>query len=171
MPRTGGRYRSARTPRPGLVQEAWSTSFRKDPPATLESGFGGFLREPRRITLAMIPILAALVLLLVAPARRPIALGIALLAPPIVVGTVFGSGALVVLTALAVAWWCAARGSIIAAAIAGIVALLAAAPGFAIYADRGWVNLALSCAGTGAAWWLAGILWAALAPMAAANDR
>jgi hypothetical protein len=152
---------------PGLVQEAWSTSFRKDPPATLESGFGGPLREPRRITLAMIPILAALLLALVAPVHRPIALGLALLAPPIAVGTMFGSGALVVLTALAAAWWCAARRSIIAAAIAVGVALVGGAPGMAAYADGGWVNLALFCAGTGAAWWLAGIIWAALG----ANDR
>ena len=143
---------------PGLVQEAWSTSFRKDPPATLESGFGGPLREPRRITLAMIPILAALLLALVAPVHRPIALGLALLAPPIAVGTMFGSGALVVLTALAAAWWCAARRSIIAAAIAVGVALVGGAPGMAAYADGGWVNLALFCAGTGAAWWLAGII-------------
>ena len=147
---------------PGSVQEAWSTSFRRDPPATLESGYGGPLREPRRITLAMIPILAALVFALVVPAHRPIALGLALLAPPIVVGTLFGSGALVVLTALAVASWCAARGLTLAAAIAGIVALLAAAPGMAVYADGGWVNLALFCAGTGAGLWLAGVIWAAV---------
>jgi hypothetical protein len=111
----------------------------------------------------MIPILAALVFALAAPADRPIALGLALLAPPIVVGTVFGSGALVVLTALAVAWWCAARGSIIAAAIAAIVAVLAGVPGMTVYADGGWMNLALYCAGTGAGWWLAAIIAAALA--------
>ena len=156
---------------PGLVQEAWSTSFRKDPPATLESGYGGPIREPRRITLAMIPILAALLLFLVAPGHRPIAIGLALLAPPVAVGTMFGSGALVVLAALAAAWWCAARRSIIGAALAVIVALLAGALGMAVYADGGWVNLALFCSGTGAAWWLAGIIWAALAPTAGADDR
>jgi len=150
---------------PGIAKEAWSTSFRRDPPATLERGDGrwsGLLREPRCITLAMIPILAALVLALVAPAHRPIALGLALLAPPIAVGTAFGSGALAVLTALAVAWWCAGRGSIIAAAIAAIVTLLAAAPGMAAYPQGGWVNVALYSAGTGAGWWLAMIIWAAL---------
>jgi len=111
----------------------------------------------------MIPIVAALAFFLVVPAHRTIALGLALLAPPIVVGTIFGSGALVVLTVLAVAWWCAARGSTIGAVIAAIVALLAGAPGMAIYADGGWVNLALCSAGTGAGWWLAAIIVAALA--------
>ena len=151
---------------PGAAKEAWSTSFRKDPPAKLERGVGWpLLREPRRVTLAMIPILAALVLALAAPAHRPIALGLALLAPPIAVGTVFGSGAIVVLTALAMAWWCAARASIVAAAIAVIVALLAAVPGMAAYANGGWVNVALYCGGTGAGLWLAMVIWSALTSM------
>jgi hypothetical protein len=149
---------------PGLVREAWSTSFRREPPATLESGYGGFVREPRLITLAMIPIAAALVYFLAAPAHRPLALGLALLAPPVVVGTIFGSGTLVVLAVLAAAWWCAARGWTIGAVIAAILALLASAPGVAIYAEGGWVNLALFSAGTGAGWWVAAVTWSALRP-------
>jgi len=147
---------------PGIAKEAWSTSFRRDPPATLERGHGwsmGLLREPRRITLAMIPIVAALVASLVVPAHRPMALGLSLLAPPLAVGTVFGSGALAVLAALGAGWWCVIRGWMIGAALAVILAVLTGLPGIASYAPGGgWVNLALYGVGTGAGWWIAGIL-------------
>ena len=153
---------SRRDTAPGIAKEAWSTSFRRDPPATLERGHGwsmGLLREPRRITLAMIPIVAALVASLVVPAHRPMALGLSLLAPPLAVGTVFGSGALAVLAALGAGWWCVIRGWMIGAALAVILAVLTGLPGIASYAPGGgWVNLALYGVGTGAGWWIAGIL-------------
>jgi hypothetical protein len=149
---------------PGITQEAWSTSFRRDPPAAVERGYGwssGLVREPRRVTLAMIPLLAALLFALAGRSDRPLVLGLALLAPPIAVGTVFGSGALVILAALAAAWWCAARGAIVVSAIAVIVALVAAAPGMG--GRGGWVDLAYYWAGTGSGWWLAAVIGAAVA--------
>lgn len=152
---------------PGKAREAWSSSFRRDPPALLERGRAlpaPRLREPRMLTLAMVPIAAALALALVAPGLRPLALGMALLAPPIAVGTVFGSGALVVLTSLGAAWWCAARGWLVAAGLAVVGALLASTPALAASAPGGgWVSAALYCAGTGAGWWLAAVIGAAVA--------
>ena len=151
---------------PGVAKEAWSTSFRRDPPATLEVGRAPLrgAGEPRWVTLAAIPVVVALVLVLAAPAAWPLALGIALLAPPMAVGAVFGSGATVVLAALAAAGWCARRGSIVGAVLALGFAVVAGAPGMASYAPGGgWVNLALYVAGTGAGWWMAAVVGATLA--------
>ncbi|MFI5324931.1 MAG: glycosyltransferase 87 family protein [Candidatus Rokuibacteriota bacterium] len=154
-------------PAPGVAREAWSTSFRRDPPATLERGLlrAGPFREPRVFALALVPIVAALVLALVAPAYRPLALGLMLLAPPIAVGTMFGSGALVVLASLAASGWCATRGWKIPAVVAVLVAVAASAPGWGAIGP-GWLSLALFTAGTGAGWWLAMITWTAADPAA-----
>jgi hypothetical protein len=151
---------------PGTAREAWSTSFRRDPPAILEhatpSTFARF-REPRLAALAAIAIVAALLFAHVAPALRPLAIGIGLLAPPIVVGTAFGSGAGVVLAVLAGAWWFARRDLRMAALAAIAVALVAGGPGMVrSVADSGWVNLALYVAGTGAGFWLAAVIGAAV---------
>jgi hypothetical protein len=149
----------------GVAKEAWSTSFRRDPPATLEVGYAplGGMREPRLVTLAAIPVVVALVLVLVAPAAWPLALGLALLAPPMAVGTAFGSGALVVLAALAGAWWCAVRGSRVGAAVAVTVAVVAGAPGMSAFVPGGfWVSVALWIVGTGAGWWMGALVAAAV---------
>ena len=156
---------SLRSAPPATAREAWSTSFRRDPPRAYEDGEGwrrfGFLREPRVVTLAMIPIVAALAWALVAPENRPLALGVALLAPPIVVATMFGSGALAIVAALLAAWWLAARGRARAGVAAVIAAFALAAPAVAGTGPGvGWTNLALYL-GAEAGWWGAALLVAA----------
>jgi hypothetical protein len=93
----------------------------------------------------------------VAPAHHPLVLGVLLLAPPLAVGTVFGSGAAVVLAALGSAWWTLRRGSKLGAGLAVLLAVLASAPGLNALPGGGWVSVVLFLAGTGAAWWLAAI--------------
>jgi hypothetical protein len=95
---------SLRRAPPSSAREAWSTSFRRDPARAYEDADRwpgpATLREPRLLTLAMIPVVALLASMLVAPSMRPLALGVALLAPPMVVGTMFGSGVMAVLAAI-----------------------------------------------------------------------
>ena len=140
---------------PGAVREAWSTSFRRDPPADVErDGFSvGLLREPRRLTLMALLVVAGLVAASVARAFRPLALGVALLAPPFAVGTVFGSGAVATLAAALGAWWLALRGRLMLANVAAAAAVLLAAFAFV---DRGpgvgWTNVALYFGVTGLGW-------------------
>jgi len=155
---------------PGTVKEAWSTSFRRDPPATVEGGsmLPVEVREPRLVALIATAIVAAIVLVAVAPVHHPLVLGLLLLAPPVAVGTVFGSGAVAVLAALLAAWWSARRGSKLGSALALLLAVVASAPGL-IGLPGGWVSLVLFLAGTGAAWWLAAI--AAVGGRGATGER
>ena len=72
-----GRLARGRTPRPARPGRRGARASAAIRPATLESRLrrGRPPRAARRVTLAMIPILAALLLALVAPAHRPLALG------------------------------------------------------------------------------------------------
>ncbi len=176
--------------RPGAAArpavEAWSTSFRRDPPARLESTPGWpvageparrvlailGVRDPRVVVLAVIPLAAALLIASTAAAHRPLALGLALLAPPLALGVVFGSGDLALLTALVAAWWLAARRQRLAA---GLVVMVAVAAGLLAVAppwppiDRapgvGLVNLALYF-GITEGWAVAALLAVALVALA-----
>ncbi|HXB55706.1 MAG TPA: glycosyltransferase 87 family protein [Vicinamibacteria bacterium] len=97
----------------GAGREAWTTSFRMDPPGalvpedpvlppgstTLAALVAG-TRDPRIITLLALGLLMALAAGLGRPAERPLALALAGLAPPLALGTVFGSPAALPLVAL-----------------------------------------------------------------------
>jgi hypothetical protein len=100
------------------VAEAWSTSFRRDPPARFEvipplsPGSAAAARalrslraDPRWLSLLALAAIALLLPRLVAPAERPLALGAALLSPLAAVGTIFGAGDAVLLAALIAAPW------------------------------------------------------------------
>ena len=144
---------------PGTMREAWSTSFRRDPPAVVPPGAGVSIggHEPRLLALAMIPVIAALVFGLVRPENRPLVLGVALLAPPIALGTVFGSGALVVLAALGGAGWGFVRGSRVLAAAGLVLAVIVSVPALTT-ASGIRAGVLLFLVGTGSAWWLAALL-------------
>jgi hypothetical protein len=114
------------------AMQAWSTSFKRDPPQELTtSAFAGpaILRESRLLTLLMIPIVAFLVVGLVSPEIRPLVLGVALLAPPIVVGTAFGSGVIAVLAAVLGAWHAWLRDRRAVAALLAALAVTITLPG------------------------------------------
>ena len=100
------------------VAEAWSTSFRRDPPAAIEvvpplsPGSAAPARllwslgwDPRSLSILALAAIALLLPRLVAPDRRPLALGAALLSPLAAVGTIFGSGDIALLAALVAAVW------------------------------------------------------------------
>lgn len=132
--------------RPAL-REAWSTSFRKDPPGVLAvapapaarafaRAFGAFgVRDPRGLALLSLALVAALIARAGAreSALNRVAASVAL--PPAIVGAVFGSGSLVMFAiGLAVAEAVARvtqipRANAIAGAIVVMVAIgVAAAP-------------------------------------------
>ncbi|HKC14175.1 MAG TPA: hypothetical protein VKI41_19285, partial [Vicinamibacteria bacterium] len=94
-------------------REAWTTSFRMDPPGALVpdrpvlppgsttlAALAPGIRDPRLITLFALGLLLALAASLVQPAQRPLALAVAGLAPPLAIGMVFGSPAALPLLAL-----------------------------------------------------------------------
>jgi hypothetical protein len=87
-------------------REAWSSSFRAEPAkellpdrpwlppgaATLGRWLWPFgLRDPRPLVLAALALLALLMAWASTPGQRPLDLGLALLLPPLAIGTVFGS--------------------------------------------------------------------------------
>jgi hypothetical protein len=108
---------------PPSVREAWSTSFRQDPPAPMPrcsppgpavSLLGAMLalvrlRDPRLLVLAAGVLVAWLLARLVPRDQRPLAWAVALLSPPAAIGTVFGSPELLVLAAGLGAWVLARR--------------------------------------------------------------
>jgi hypothetical protein len=94
------------------VAEAWSTSFREDPPVRLEvvpplspgtAAVAWLLHrlkaDPRALSLIAVLAVAVLLPRLVSAEQRPAVLGAALLSPAAAVGTVFGSGDMVLLAA------------------------------------------------------------------------
>jgi hypothetical protein len=100
------------------VAQAWSTSFRRDPPAWIEVkpplSPGSALParmlwsgrwDPRSISLVALALVALLLPRLVPADQRPLALGAALLSPLAAVGTIFGSGDMVLLAVLLGAVW------------------------------------------------------------------
>jgi len=121
------------------VAQAWSTSFRRDPPATIELkpplSPGSALParmlwpgrwDPRSISLVALAVVALLLPRLVPADQRPLALGAALLSPLAAVGTIFGSGDVVLLAVLLGALWASrAVGSLAAGlAVGGASAIL-----------------------------------------------
>jgi glycosyl transferase family 87 len=95
------------------VAEAWSTSFQQDPPARIEvvppmspgsAAMAWLLHslkaDPRVLSLIAVLAVAFLAPRLVSAEQRPIVLGVALLSPSAAVGTIFGSGDMVLLAAI-----------------------------------------------------------------------
>jgi hypothetical protein len=95
------------------VAEAWSTSFQQDPPARVEvlppmspgsAAMAWLLHslkaDPRVLSLIAVLAVAFLAPRLVAAEQRPLVLGVALLSPSAAVGTIFGSGDMVLLAAM-----------------------------------------------------------------------
>jgi hypothetical protein len=98
---------------PEPPKEAWSSSFRHDPPGRLEgppeppAGGLGLLvslvrRDPRTLTLPAALLAAALLVRACAPEERPLALAV-LLSAPLALGVVFGSGDMALLAAVLIA--------------------------------------------------------------------
>ena len=95
------------------VAEAWSTSFQLGPPARIEIPppmspgtavparlLHAVRSDPRALSLIAVVVLAVVIFRLVPPDPRPLVLAAALLSPAAAVGTVFGSGDVVLLAAL-----------------------------------------------------------------------
>jgi hypothetical protein len=131
-------------------REAWTSSFRLEPAkeqvpdrpllppgaATLGSWLRPLgLRDPRPLALAALVVLAFAAARLAGPRARPLAVGLALLLPPLAVGTVFGSPAALPLAGLAAAWATSLSGASARADLGGgIRAGLAAA-----FDHRAWL--------------------------------
>jgi hypothetical protein len=102
------------------AREAWSESFRRDPPAVLvdthpaPASLGPLvarlgLGDPRGLSLIAVALAALLLAWLVPSGSRPLALAI-LVSPPLVVGTVFGSGDVLLLAIVLASLWLTRRG-------------------------------------------------------------
>lgn len=144
-------------PEPGPVaREAWSTSFRKEPPRVLAPQVsrlapGAALAElvaggPDPRVLGLVALLGLLALLAgssLGP-ERPAAIGLVGLAPPLVMGAVWGAGALLPTVVLAAAFLVSPlRRPRLAGALAGAAGALdflglAVVPFVLIAAGRGW---------------------------------
>jgi hypothetical protein len=155
------------------AQEAWSNSFRRDPPRELEVVRGWppaspllrLFRDPRTLSLLAIPLTALLALFLVPGPLRPLAVAVTLLTPAAAIGAPFGGGTLLGTAALLGAAALAVRGRT-AAAVITTLAGLALALAFERGGGMGLVNLALYF-GRDASWWPIGtaIALAAAAPV------
>jgi hypothetical protein len=129
------------TPPARALDEAWSGSFRRDPPRALpregealqSAGAGAIraalqglgARDPRVLT-SLALILASVLIALAVPSHAvPLALGASLLGPPILIGVPFGSGdaLLLALVLLRLALGTAAR-PVAAAAVLGVALAL-----------------------------------------------
>jgi hypothetical protein len=121
------------------AQEAWSASFRQDPPRELEVArgwpvMGALLRavpDPRALSLIAIAVIALLAAAVFPAAQRPLVAALSLVTPPMVTGTIFGSAAAVLLLAMLASGWLAARGRpalAIVAVLAGFASALAFTP-------------------------------------------
>ncbi|MBI3932897.1 MAG: DUF2029 domain-containing protein [Acidobacteria bacterium] len=112
------------------VREAWSASFRRDPPRRLEAdvpspaapALGRLLRalglrDPRPLALVALAVSLMLLVVLVPQPAVPLVSGIALLAPPAAVGVAFGSGDVLVLAAALGALLLRARGRSLASGV------------------------------------------------------
>jgi hypothetical protein len=120
------------------VREAWSTSFRREPPRVLEpeppapgerglAALLGTLRlfDPRYVLLLALAGAAA-PLFRFDPGERPLAIGAALLSPFIAVGVPFAAPAILLVAMLLAAWALANRGARVAAVVVlGIAATFA----------------------------------------------
>jgi len=115
-------------------REAWPSSFRLEPAKELvpdrpllppgATTLGAWLRplglrDPRPLALAALVVLALAAARLAGPGARPLAVGLALLLPPLAVGTVFGSPAALSLAGLVAAWATSLRGASARAGLGG----------------------------------------------------
>jgi hypothetical protein len=130
----------------GAGREAWTTSFRMEPPGALVperpflppgsttlAALAPGIRDPRVMTLLALGFLLVLSARLVKPADRPLALALAGLAPPLALGTVFGSPTALPLVALLGGLALAAAGrTFLAGALAGAAGALD---------DRAWLGV------------------------------
>jgi hypothetical protein len=93
------------------AREAWSNSFRRDPPREMEAVRGwppaapplravGGTRDPRLVPLVLMAGACLLAVFLVPGPLRPLAVAVAVLTPAAAIGTVFGGGMLILTTAL-----------------------------------------------------------------------
>jgi len=154
-------------------REAWSSSFRLEPPRELTpdrpdpaagaSSLARWLRpvgrDPRLLVLAALLVLGILVAR-AAPGRMVLALGLAWLVPPLALGTVFGSPAALLLAGLAGAWLATRAGTGRGAALSGVGTGVAAA--FDHRAILAAPGLAREAMGSPRSWWQ-GLLGALLA--------
>lgn len=110
------------------AQQAWSTSFRGDPPGPLLESATAMppgartlaslpLSDPRPLLLLALVAAAALAVHAAAPARRILAAATVVLAPPLAVGVVFGAPAALTLALLLAGWLLARRGAPFAAGL------------------------------------------------------
>lgn len=120
------------------VMEAWSASFRRDPPAAIDaqtrpSPASPILRrvldlagrmDPRVLLLLAFAGCAALSSMLVPPALQPLALAAALLSPGVAVGVAFGSPAILGLAGILTAGLLAARSGWLSGVILGTTSLI-----------------------------------------------
>ena len=120
------------------VAQAWSTSFQQDPPARIEmlppmspgsAAVAWLLRslkaDPRVLSLIALFAVALMLPRLVAAEQRPALLGAALLSPPAAVGTIFGSGDIVLLALmLAAVLLSRSAGTLAAGAATGFAAAI-----------------------------------------------
>jgi hypothetical protein len=149
---------TARVVAPAPAVEAWSMSFRRDPPSALtpeaapaSEAAQAPNRDPRPLTLAMAGLAAFLLLRLAPPGARPLVIAGSLLTPAMVVAVVFGSPQPIVLAGAAGAALLArARGEVALGLVAGglltalAVAFAAGGPGLsAIGPGLGLFNIFL----------------------------
>jgi hypothetical protein len=129
--------------RPPAVAEAWSPSFRRDPPGPLEAGAGppgaaalgaalGPLEDPRWLLLAASVAAAALIAGRVAPALVPAAGAGALLSPAAALGVAFGSPALLAVLGILVSSTLVTRARSLAAGL--VLGATAAAVPWVVFA-------------------------------------
>ncbi|HEY7410822.1 MAG TPA: glycosyltransferase 87 family protein [Vicinamibacteria bacterium] len=113
-----------------VAREAWSESFRRDPPRTFtaertgvaSATVGAAVGDPRLLTLGALVGVVLLVARLVPPPDRPLALA-AVLSPATVTGAVFGAPEVALLALLLAAGWAAGAGrGLSAGALAGAAA-------------------------------------------------
>jgi len=121
---------------PAPAAEAWSMSFRRDPPGPLIAGTEAVptgprapVRDPRPLTLAAAGLAAFFLARLVPPGARWLVLAVAMLSPAMVFAVVFGSPQPIVLAGLCggallararggpVRWWLLAGGLLAALAV------------------------------------------------------
>ncbi len=151
------------------VREAWSASFRRDPPRVLEpqpaapgdralGALLGTLRlfDPRYVLLLALAAAAAL-LFVFAPGERPLAIGATLLSPFIALGVPFAAPAILLLALLLAAWALANRRARVAAVVVLGIAAAFAPPAIVVAAAAWGLAMryrlgdrpALAAAGTG----------------------
>jgi len=170
----------ARVIAPAPAREAWSVSFRRDPPGPLIAGTDAApaaprarILDPRPLTLAAAGLAAFLVARLVPPGARRLVLAAAMLSPAMVLAVVFGSPQPVLLAGLGAGALVDARarvrGAVLGGALAWVVALaLAGGPRWPVVGPGLGLPNILIYWGVGEGSRVVGVALSALAAAAAA---